>query len=142
MSRRLMILALCSLSGSCGQHGPTAPMPSMTGVWEARVPNTHTNVYYLSLVQNGSDVQGTACHEDNGPGVIFRGIPVSGVYPTVLFTVTLADANDQPLLERFTGRLTGSGQILGTMSSPYASMDLTFTHLGSAVPAFCSVGPA
>jgi len=72
---------------------------------------------------------------------MFRGAQVSGAYLTVLFTVSLTDGSDQPLFERFTGRLTGSIQIFGTVSSPYGAVELTFTRVELAPPAICSASP-
>jgi hypothetical protein len=136
MAGRLRIAALCLWCASCGQQ---RPMINVTGVWEARPATSHNSYYYLVLAQDGNDIQGTACHFDNGPGTVFHDIPVNGAYPAVLFTVTLPDVNNQPLNERFVGRVTDSGYIMGALSSQYgATTDLTFSHVDYPLPKACS----
>jgi hypothetical protein len=136
MAGRLRIAALSLWCASCGgQHKPTI---NVTGVWEAREATSHNSYYYLVLAQDDNDIQGTACHFDNGPGTLFHDIPVSGAYPAVLFTVTLPDVTNQPLTERFVGRVTDSGYIMGALSSRSGAIDLTFSHVDYPLPKACS----
>ena len=139
MTGKLKIAALCISCASCGQ-GPMAqePMINVIGLWEAQPPVSHSSYYYLTLAQDGKDIQGTACHFDNGPGTIFRAVPVSGVYPDVSFTVTVTRVDNQPLLERFVGRVSGAGSIAGTLSSQNGADALTFRHVDFALPKECS----
>jgi hypothetical protein len=111
-------------------------MINVTGVWEARPPVSHSSYYYLTLAQDGKDIAGTACHFDNGPGTVFRAVPVSGVYPEIRFTV--AGAVNQPLNQQFVGRVGDSGDITGTLSSLSGATNLTFRHVDYGLPKECS----
>jgi hypothetical protein len=140
MAGRLRIAALCISCASCGQRGPISqgPMINVTGLWEAQPPVSHSSYYYLALAQDVKEIQGTACHVDNGPGTVFHSVPVSGVHPEVLFTVTVTGADNQPLNEHFVGRVSDSGYITGTLSSQNGAEDLTFRHVLYALPKECA----
>jgi hypothetical protein len=140
MAGRLRIAALCISCASCGQQGPMSqgPMINVTGLWEARPPVSHSSYYYLALAQDGKDIQGAACHFDNGPGTVFHAVPVSGVYPAVLFTVTVTGVDNQPLVERFVGRVNDSGNITGALSSQNGAENLMFRHVDYGLPKECS----
>ena len=137
MAHRLRIAALCLSCASCGQQAPIMDV-SVAGLWEAQPAASHSSYYYLALEQEGTDIQGTACHFDNGPGTIFRGVPVSGVYPDVTFTVTVTGIDNRPLIERFVGRAGNSGYVTGTLSSQNGAEDLTFRRVDYGLPKECS----
>ena len=139
MAGRLTIAALCISCASCGQQGPATPGPmtNVTGLWEAQPPVSHSSYYYLTLAQDGTAIQGTACHFDNGPGTIFHAVPVSGVYPEVLFTATVKGV-DNLLNEHFAGRVSDAEHITGTLSAQNGAADLMFRKVDYALPKECS----
>jgi hypothetical protein len=120
----------------CASCGSTQPRIDVAGVWEAKAPFSRFNYYYLNLMPDGNEIRGTACHFDD-PVVMFRDVPVSGVYPSVEFTVTVM-AIDGPLVQRFVGRVTQYGNVLGTLSSQYGAENLVFTRVDHALPKGCS----
>ena len=138
MAGRLRIAALCISCASCSQQGPMAPMINVTGLWVAQPPVSHSSYYYLDLAQDAKEIQGTACHFDNGPGTVFHAVPVSGVSPAVLFTVTVTGADNQPLVERFVGRVSDSGYITSTLSWQNGTDDLMFRRVDGGLPNECS----
>jgi len=66
--------------------GTFSPSESVTGTWLAQAG--HTDFWGLRLVQTGNTISGTACVGNFAQAV--RDIPVTGQYPHVRFTATLA----------------------------------------------------
>ncbi len=100
-----------------GCSSTTSPSGSLTGTWQARGIG-HGLLFEMTLQQSGSRVTGSACGVSDGV-VMFRNATVSGDAPQVRFTVTPDSA--QPCCAHlagssFTGRLDGTGDIVGSSS--------------------------
>jgi hypothetical protein len=98
------LLALCTFWGC-------KATPSVAGDWSGRVAPAHFDYLELHLTQQGSVIQGTACYEiipgSTSGGVVFRGAPVTGMYPTL--TVVAPSFNDWT----FTGSFQDDGTLQG-----------------------------
>jgi hypothetical protein len=104
-----------------GCDSPTSPSKSAAGSWQA-IGVGHSAVYGLSLEQRDDQISGTACYSDSGV-ILFRGVPVSGTYPRVLFA--------SPSGTVFVGKLEEDrDQIAGD----YGSVPLRFNPVGGTDP--------
>jgi hypothetical protein len=115
MLARVFAAACCSLgilvSISCG---PTRPSGSAAGDWFA-LGIGHSQVFYLTLQQQGERISGVACGSDGGV-LLFADAPVSGSYPIIGFVVTSQSAGACCAYlagVRFSGKLDDTGDIVG-----------------------------
>jgi hypothetical protein len=94
---------------------------NVVGEWSGQVAPSHQDYLLLRITQNGQAITGTACYVvlplASEGAVAFRGIPVTGVYPTV--SVNAPDFNGWT----FTGQFDDDGTLKGTWrnatTSPY-----------------------
>ena len=117
--RAIIVLLALSTIG-CGLTGPSE---SLTGHWVANSGDRFTFIE-LDLQQTGDEITGTACESSAGM-LFFTGVPVTGDYPRLQFTVSPSQAQPccAPIAgSQFIGRQDGSKDIVGT----YRSRDIRF----------------
>lgn len=95
----------------------TGPSETLTGTWTA---STGTSSFIgMNLEQTGDEISGTACARSDGV-LLYHRVPVAGEDSRVAFSV--AANYTQPCCAnlagtRFSGRLDGSGHIVGRLGN-------------------------
>jgi hypothetical protein len=110
MSRQtkfVLIAALAIAGASCNLTGPSE---SLTGTWNAQGVG-HSSVFSMTLIQDGDEITGTACHWNGG--AVVGSVAVRGEYPDVRFL-------------QFSGRQDSTGDIVGTYRTDGTGFDLRF----------------
>jgi hypothetical protein len=112
-SIRALVVAGCLAFVACGTD---VRVKDVSGAWSGNNPHTLSSAFaivQLVLHQNGAILTGKACEFDDGV-LLYSGVPVTGSYPDVAFTV--GASNSQPCCNEagltFRGSFNASGTTL------------------------------